>query len=57
MKNERTPRTLADASFQTGYAQAAMQTLMPTTNRIAGVLLAVALGVFAALFLLHYAAK
>ena len=57
MKNERTPRTLADASFQTGYAQAAMQTLVPTTNRIAGVLLAVALGVFAAVFLIHYAAK
>jgi predicted outer membrane lipoprotein len=29
----------------------------PTTERIAGVLLAVALGIFFALFLAHYAAK
>ena len=53
-RNERTPRTLADCSWQTGYASAQLpRDPVPAIERIAGVLLAVAIGVFAALLLAH----
>ena len=58
MKNERTPRTLADCSWQTGYASAQFhREPAPLSQRIYGVLLAVAIGIFAALLLVHELSK
>ena len=58
MKNERTPRTLADCSWQTGYASAPLRRMpISQANRIYGVLLAVAIAVFAALLAVHELAK
>jgi hypothetical protein len=48
--------TRRHAQTQADYA-CAVQRPVPTTNRIAGVLLAVVLGLFAALLLVHELAK
>ena len=50
MRNERTPRTLADSSFTTGYKSAHI----PQTDRIAGRLLAIAIGLASGAMLVHY---
>lgn len=42
MKNLRTPRTLADSSFETGYSAA---TFPNRRDRVAGYVLAVVIGV------------
>lgn len=42
MKNLRTPRTLADSSFETGYSAAQ---IAPRRDRVAGYVLAVVIGV------------
>lgn len=58
MTTRRHPRTLAEAfgPYTTGPVHPMPQPV-PTAHRVYGVLLAVALGVFFALFLVHYAAK
>ena len=50
MRNERTPRTLADSSFTTGYQRAHI----PQTDRIAGWLLAIAIGIVCGAMAIHY---
>lgn len=42
MKNIRTPRTLAESSFETGYSSVQF---IPRRDRIAGYILAVCIGV------------
>lgn len=42
MKNIRTPRTLADSSFETGYSTVQF---VPRRDRVAGYILAVVIGV------------
>jgi hypothetical protein len=53
MRNERTPRTLAESHFVTGYRSAGLR---PPTRleRIADVLLATGIGIFVALALVHW---
>lgn len=50
MRNERTPRTLAESSFVTGYQRAHI----PQTDRIAGWLLAIAIGIVCCAMAIHY---
>lgn len=54
-RNERTPRTLSDCSWHTGYASAQLhRDPIPATERAAGVLLAVVIGVLLAVSLVHW---
>ena len=52
----RTPRTLAECRFTSGHAIAHLPQQATRTERIAGVLVAVAVGVLGALALVHWAA-
>jgi hypothetical protein len=56
MRNERTPRTLAESHFVTGYRSARPR---PPSRfeRVADVLLAIAIGLFIALGAAHYLAR
>lgn len=58
MKNYNTPRTLADCQFTTGYGLSQHPRSRPAsrTERMAGVLLAVAIGICLAALLAHWAA-
>lgn len=51
MRNERTPRTLAESSFVTGYQQRAH---IPQYDRLAGRLLGIAIGIASGAMLVHY---
>jgi hypothetical protein len=54
VKNVNTPRTLADCEFTSGY-QSARFSVKPTKGeRIAGVFVAVVVGVLLALVLVHW---
>lgn len=50
MRNERTPRTLAESSFVTGYQSAHIS----RADRIAGRLLAIAIGLASGAMAIHY---
>ena len=50
MRNERTPRTLAECQWVSGYARAHI----PQSDRIAGRLLAIAIGLASGAMLVHY---
>lgn len=50
MKNIRTPRTLADSTFETGYSAA---TFVSRRDRFAGYVLAAAIGVALTLVLVY----
>ncbi len=45
MKNIRTPRTLADSSFETGYSTFQSIDVAMLINRVAGFALAVVIGI------------
>lgn len=45
MKNLRTPRTLADSSFETGYSTLQRIDVAMLINRAAGIALAVVIGI------------
>lgn len=53
MKNYTTPRTLADAQFTQGYPIHPMPQPPTNAERVAGVLLAVVIGVLFALLIVH----
>lgn len=58
LSTRRHPRTLVEAfGPYTSHTVHPMPQPVPKASRVAGVLLAVALGIFIALFLVHYAAK
>ena len=52
MRNERTPRTLAECQWISGYTQAHLHEIT-ATERIAGRLLAVAIGIAIGLVLMY----
>ena len=52
----RTPRTLSECRFVAGYPSAYPQPI-PRGERIAGVLVAMLIGIFGALALVHWAAS
>jgi len=49
MRNERTPRTLAEATFTTGYQDKPI----PRNDKVAGVVMAFVVGILSALLLVH----
>jgi hypothetical protein len=53
MRNERTPRTLAETSFTTGYSRAEFAAPLPWTERLLGVAMALVIAAAAVALVLQ----